>query len=94
MSRGHHYTDTFGSNTEKRSQAAKNSRRRPSLDDGTGDEVPLQPLGLNGIGPYKSGAGVSTKAWHPDEDDRELYLGRGPPNSTIMVTKTSDVVRK
>ena len=94
MSRGKSYSETLGSSSEKRSQVGRNSRRRPSLDDGTGDEVPLQPLGQHGRGPYKSDhrVGVSTKAWHPDEEDRELYLGRGPPASNIVVTRTRDVV--
>jgi hypothetical protein len=94
MSRGEFYSDTFGSTIEKRSQGAGNSRRRPSLGDGTGDEVPLRPLGQNGGGPYKSDVGVSTKAWHPDEDDRELYMGGGPSDAAIVVTRTQDVVFK
>jgi hypothetical protein len=94
MSRGKNYSETFGSTTEKRSQVTRNSRRRPSLGDGTGDEVPLQPLGQKGGGPYKSDVRVSTKAWHPDEDDRELYLGTGPSDASIVVTRTQDVVFK
>jgi hypothetical protein len=94
MSRGKNYSDTYGSSTEKRSQNARNSRRLPSVDEATGDEVPLQPLGQNGVGMYKSDVGVSTKAWHPDEDDHERYLGRGPSNAAIVVTRTRDVVSK
>lgn len=89
MSRGKNYSNTFGSEIEKRAPAIRNSRRRDSLGDGTGDEVPLQPLDQRGGSSFKSDhIGVSTKVWHPDEEDRELYLGR----AEIVVTQ--DVVSK
>lgn len=86
----------FGSEVEKRVSVVRNSRRRASLDDGTGDEVPLQPLDQRGGGAYKSdyNIGISTKAWHPDEEDREDYQGRGSPDAGIAVTKTRDIVSK
>ena len=34
--------------------------------------------------------GISTKVWHSDEEDRELYLG----NAEIVVTRTQDVESK
>jgi hypothetical protein len=96
LSRGKNFSNTFGSEVEKRSPAIRNSRRRDSLGDGTGDEVPLQPLDQRGGLSFKSDRNirVSTKAWHSDEEDRELYLGREPSDSEIVVTRTQDVVSK
>ena len=95
MSRGKDYSGMFGSEVEKRVSIARNSRRRTSIDDGTGDEVPLQPLDRRGEGgAYKSdyNIGISTKAWHPDEEDREDYLGRGPSDAKSAGTRTRDVL--
>lgn len=96
LSRGKSYSNTFGSEIEKRGPVARNSRRRDSLGDGTGDEVPLQPLGQHGEVSYKSSVkiGNSTKAWHSDEEDRDLYLGRGASDAAIVVTTTRDVMSK
>lgn len=96
MSRGKNYSNTFGSEIEKRAPAIRNSRRRDSLGDGTGDEVPLQPLDHRGGSSFKSDHNirVSTKAWHSDEEDRELYLGREPSDAEIVVTTRQDVVSK
>lgn len=95
MSRGKDYSGMFQSDVEKRVSIVRNSRRRASIDDGTGDEVPLQPLDQRG-GTYKSAynIGISTKAWHPDEEDREDYLGRGPSDAHSDTTRTRDVVSK
>lgn len=96
LSRGKDYSGMFGSEVEKRVSVVRNSRRRASLDDGTGDEVPLQPLDQRGGGAYKNdyNIGVSAKAWHPDEEDREDYLGRGPSDVKSAVTSTRDVISK
>lgn len=98
MSRGKNYsnTNTFGSEIEKRAPGIRNSRRRDSLGDGTGDEVPLQPLDQRGGSSFKSDHNirVSTKAWHSDEEDRDMYLGREPSDAEIVVTTTQDVVSK
>jgi hypothetical protein len=96
MSRGKNYSGTFGSEVEKRAPAARNSRRRTSIGDGTSDEVPLQQLNQHGGGTYKSdySVGSSTKAWHAEEEDRELYFGRGASDTDIVVTRTRDVVSR
>jgi hypothetical protein len=97
MSRGKDYSGMFGSEVEKRVSVVRNSRRRNSLDDGTGDEVPLQPLDQRGGGgTYKSdyNVGISTKAWHPDEEDRGDYLGRGPSDVKSVATSTRNVMSK
>lgn len=88
LSRGKNYSNTLGSEVEKRAPTVKNSRRRDSLGDG--DEVPLQPLDQRGGFKSEHNIGVSTKVWHSDEEDRELYLG----NAEIVVTRTQDVVSK
>jgi len=99
MSSRKNYSNTLGSEVEKRGPVARNSRRRDSIEDGTGDEVPLQPLQPSherGGSSFKGDRNirVSTKAWHSDEDDRELYLGREPSDERIVVTTTHNITSK